>query len=111
MQSKKGEIRKRKRLCELANRLKDIKHFFKYFSNNKKQKSSIGLLLLEEGNIILTDTEIADILNNHFGSVFTTENLNNIPDFNLSYMKKIESNGINQKGYYKFEGIKISRTR
>ena len=45
--------------------------------------------MLEEGNIISTDIEIADILNNHFGSVFTTENLNNIPDLNLSYRKKM----------------------
>ena len=92
LHTKKGEIRKSKRLCEieLANNIKDSKQFFKYFSNNKKQKSSIGPLL-EEGNIISTDIEIADILNNHFGSVFTTENLNNIPDFNLSHNKKIES--------------------
>ena len=70
MQSKKGEIRKSKRLCEteLANSIKDSKNFFKYFSNNKKQKSSIGPLH-EEGDVT-TDIEIAEILNNHFSTVF-----------------------------------------
>ena len=31
------------------------------------------------------------MLNNHFSTAFTTENLNNVPDFNLSYRKKIET--------------------
>ena len=44
--------------------------------------------LHEEGNIITTDIEISEILNNHFGTVFTSENLNNVPEFNLSYRKK-----------------------
>ena len=47
LQSKKGEIRKRKSLWEikLANSIKDNKIFLlKYLSNNKKQKSSIGSL-------------------------------------------------------------------
>ena len=40
LQSKKGEIGKSKRLCEieLANSIKDNKKFFKYFSNNKNKK-------------------------------------------------------------------------
>ena len=38
LQSKKGKIRKSKRLCEieLANSVNDSKNLFKYFSNNKK---------------------------------------------------------------------------
>ena len=80
----KEEIRKNKRVCkiELANSIQDCKGLFKYFSNNKKHKSSIGPLM-EEGDIIATDIEIADILNNHFGSISTTENLNNVPEFDL----------------------------
>ena len=64
MQSKKGEIRKSKRLCEikLASIIKVSKKFFKYFSNNKKQKSSI-VPLNEEGEIITIDIEIAEMLN------------------------------------------------
>ena len=59
LQSKKGEIRKSKRLCEikLANNIKDSKNFFKYFSNNKKPKSSIGPL--QEGENITANIDIA----------------------------------------------------
>ena len=74
MQSKKGEIRRSSRPyeIELANSIKYSKHFKQYFGNNYKQKSSIGPLH-EEGDIITTGTEIADMLNNYFGSVFTRE--------------------------------------
>ena len=40
---------------------------------------------------ISTDFEIAEVLNNHFCTVFALENLNNIPEFNLSYKKNIEA--------------------
>ena len=60
---------------------KNSKNFFKYFSNNKKQKNIIGPLH-EEGDIITTDIKIAEILNNNF-IVFTPENFSNIPEFNL----------------------------
>ena len=39
---------------------------------------------------LLVYIEIAEMLNNHFSIIFTSENLNNVPDFNLSYKKKIE---------------------
>ena len=42
----------------------------------------------EGGDIITPNIEIAEILNNEFGTVFTSENLNNVPEFNLSYRKK-----------------------
>ena len=86
LQSKKGEIRKSKKLCEieLASSIKD-RNFFIYFSNNKKQKSSTGSLH-EKGDTITTDIETAEILNNHLDTVFTSENLCYILDFNLSYI-------------------------
>ena len=88
MQSKKGEIKKRLCKIELVNHIKYSKNFYKYFSN--KNKSSIDPLH-EEGDIITTDIEIEEILNKHFGTAFTSENLNNVPEFNLSYGKKIEA--------------------
>ena len=45
----------------------------------------------EEGENITTDIEIAEILNHHFSSVFTSENLNNVPNFHLFYIKRIEA--------------------
>ena len=81
LQSKKGQIRKSKRLYDIKirNGRKDSKNFFKHFTNNKKQKSSIGPLH-EEREVIATDIDIAVILNNHFDAVFISENLNNVPD-------------------------------
>ena len=64
-----------------------MSNFFKYFNNNKKQKSSIGPLH-EEGEIITTDIKIVEMLNNHFGTVFTSKNRNNVHDFDLTYRKK-----------------------
>ena len=64
MQINNGEIRKNKTLHEkgLTNIIKDSKNFFESF-RNKKQKNSIGPLH-EEGDIIITDIEIKEILNN-----------------------------------------------
>ena len=45
----------------------------------------------EEGKIKTTDIEIIEMLNNHFSTVFPSENLNNVSDFNLSYRKKIDT--------------------
>ena len=45
----------------------------------------------EEGKNITTDIEIAEILNNRFSPIFTSENLKNVPNFNLSYRKRIEA--------------------
>ena len=45
----------------------------------------------EEGEIIKTVIEIVEMLNNHFSTAFISENLNNVPDFKLSDMKKIKA--------------------
>ena len=69
----------------LASSIKGNKQIFKYLKNNKKHKSSI-CSLLEKGDIITTDIEITEILNNQFLTIttFTSENLNKIPEFNLT---------------------------
>ena len=47
-------------------------------------------------------------MNNHFGTVFTSENLNNVPEFNLPYRKKIEASMI----YFKInEQVIIRRNK
>ena len=63
---------------------------FEYFRNNRKQKR-IQVHCKIKGENITTDIEIAQMLNNHFSYVFISQNLNNVPDFNLSYRKKIEA--------------------
>ena len=36
----------------------------------------------------LENCDVEMYLNNHFSTVFASENLNNVPDFKLSYRKK-----------------------
>ena len=45
----------------------------------------------EKGAVITTDVNIAEILNNRFGTVFTSENISNVPEFSLFYWKNIEA--------------------
>ena len=59
----------------------------------------------EEGEIITTDIEITEILNNPFSTVSTSDNLNNVPEFNLSYRKKIEA----PKTYFKINDQVINQ--
>ena len=68
---------------ELANRSKDFKEFFKYFSNVSKKPKVMGPL--KKNNIVAeNDEDMAELLNDHFCSVFTDENLDILPnDYNL----------------------------
>ena len=61
------------------NAKKEPKRFWKYVKQKTKSKSSIGNLLKTDGTSTETDSEKADELNSVFASVFTRENLSNIP--------------------------------
>ena len=64
-----------------------------------KSKSSIGNLLKTDGTSTDTDSEKADELNSFFASVFTHENLSNIPivqDLNFDRPLETIDVGINQ---------------
>ena len=61
------------------NAKKEPKRFWKYVKQKTKSKSSIGNLLKTDGTSTETDSEKADELNSFFASVFTHENLTNIP--------------------------------
>ena len=58
------------------------KLFWKYVSNKTKTKGKIVDLLDDNGEIITDDFTKSEILNNHFASVFTNEDLSSIPEFN-----------------------------
>ena len=59
------------------------KQFWKYVNNKTKSKAKISLLNDKDGNEISDDQEKAELLNNHFVSVFTKENTTNMPTFNM----------------------------
>ena len=57
------------------------KRFWKYIKSQTKSKGKITELADKDGNLTTDDLQKAEILNNHFASVFTKEDINNIPDF------------------------------
>ena len=58
------------------------KTFWKYVNRKSKSKGKIAVLKDPNNVEVSEDSEKAEILNNHFASVFTKEDKNNIPDFN-----------------------------
>ncbi|CAM4580797.1 unnamed protein product [Caretta caretta] len=72
----RSEIRKAKSHLELQ-LARDVKSnkkgFFRYVSNKKKVKESVGPLLNEGGNLMTEDVEKANVLNAFFASVFTNK--------------------------------------
>ncbi|MES9884664.1 MAG: reverse transcriptase family protein, partial [Sedimenticola sp.] len=78
------EIRKAK-VCyekQLAENIKnDEKCFWRYVKSKTKTKDVVGNLEGENGNLVTESSERAEILNQFFTSVFTNENIVNIPEF------------------------------
>ncbi|CAM4686112.1 unnamed protein product [Lepidochelys kempii] len=72
----RSEIRKVKSHLELQ-LARDVKSnkkgFFRYVSNKKKVKESVGPLLNEGGNLVTEDVEKANVLHAFFASVFTNK--------------------------------------
>ena len=57
------------------------KAFLKYANSKRKCKIKIGDLIADHGSIIDSDDEKVDLLDSFFTSVFTKEDLSNIPTF------------------------------
>ncbi len=77
-------IRQRRRNLEehIANSSKsNPKEFYSYVRNKKVLSSTIGPLATMDGNIVNEGTEMANILNDFFASVFTDEDLGDIKPF------------------------------
>ena len=74
------EIRKSKRTFEkkLAGNIKnDSKSFYAYVRN--KQKDKVGPLENNRENIISDGFQMAEVLDEYFSSVFTTEDISSLP--------------------------------
>lgn len=77
------EVRKAKRKLEkrlAANIKTDRKGFFKYYRSKMKAKESVGPIEDEQGNLIKDEKQMANIFSKFFTSVFTTEDVTNIPE-------------------------------
>ena len=60
------------------------KNFWKYVQEKMKINTSINALKTDSGQMAVTDSEKAETLNNFFSSVFTRENLDNLPQMTKS---------------------------
>ena len=73
------------RLCFERNISKEIKNnnkiFWRYVNSQRTTRSTIPNLQRKDGSMANTDVEKAEVLNQQFASVFTKEDLTNIPDF------------------------------
>ena len=78
---------------KLAAEIKEnCKAFWKYAGSKRKLKRAIPKLLRKDGSTAETDKEKADVLNSQFTSVFTQEDLHNVPEFeNIEMASKLSS--------------------
>ena len=76
------EIRKSKRTFEkkLAGNIKnDSKSFYVYVRSKQKVRDKVGSLENNSGNIISDGFQMAEVLNEYFSSIFTTEDFSSLP--------------------------------
>ena len=71
---------KRATECHVANQSKtNPKEFYNFIREKRMSTSSIGPIINENGDFTNNEEQICSILNNFFASVFTKEDLSNIP--------------------------------
>src|SRR6202142_4093907 len=100
-----SEIRVAKREYEtrLADKIKeDPKSFYAYVRSRSKVKVKIGPIKDNLGQVVSEDSEMVNIFNEYFSSVFTKEDLINIP--------KVDNMIVNNKNCY-LEDIVINKNK
>jgi Reverse transcriptase (RNA-dependent DNA polymerase)/Endonuclease-reverse transcriptase len=86
---------KRKFEQNLAYVVKDnYKSFYSYVRSKQRTKDRVGPLKDIGGNIVVEDSEAANLLNNYFSSVFSVEDYKSIPEPKQIFMGKIEEEGL-----------------
>ena len=57
----------------------DSKSLYAYVRSKQKVRDKVGPLENNRGNIISDEFQMAEVLNEYFSSVFTTENISSLP--------------------------------
>ena len=77
---------KKKYEWNIAHDVKDNpKTFWSYVRSKNKTRTGVADLKDEDGSLVSTDKEKANVLNNFFSSVFTNEDTNQMPIFDIRY--------------------------
>ena len=87
-------VRKAKKAFEVkmaANIKVDNKSFFAYARAKSSTKPTVGPLLNAKGECLSSPSELAEELNFYFSSVFTTENMSNVPDIGILHQDSGQS--------------------
>ena len=80
----------------------NVNAFWRYVNSNRKSKSSIPDLKKPDGSKAVTDEEKAEVLNSQFSSVFTAEDLTNLPEPHpLNLIQKLDTIEINSSDVIK----------
>ena len=81
--SYKIRLMKKSKECDIAKNIKkNPKAFYQYVSSKIVKKEGVYELMNDKGDLTNNDKEKCDIINKFFSSVFTKEDINDIPDFN-----------------------------
>ena len=67
------------------NAQKNQKAFYSYIKKKTSNKVTVGPLKNPDGNLVVDDKEMAEILNNHYCNMFTREDLSDMPSVENLY--------------------------
>ena len=68
----------------VSNIAKNPKSFWRYVNTSLKTRPDIDAIKRIDGSLASSDQEKADLLNSYFSSIFTREDLSNIPNFEVN---------------------------
>lgn len=101
----------------LAGNIKnDSKSFFAYVRSKQRTKVTVGPLKNQSGDVISDNKTAADVMNDYFASVFTVEDVNNIPEPVKNFNSTLEMDKLNHIEIYeqdvrnKLESLKINKS-
>ena len=89
--SRRAKCDKEKKVAKDAK--SNPKMFFQYVNSILKPKENVSSLLKDDGTLTEDDLEKAELLNSFFSSVFTDEDVNNVPVFKID--KDVIINDVN----------------
>ena len=97
---------------DLAKNIKnDPKAFYSYVSSKTKPKEGVSNLTKDNGSLTETDGEKAEILNSFFTSVFTEEDLANMPSFDKKSDTILTSVSVDEESIRKkLENLNVSKS-